>query len=230
MSSLRCWQDISVGFDVCALIANAFYSGGENRWLPAKPPTPWEGEYPALTYGPNCPQRLHDWSSEQTFLQQRTDGWQSEDMLKANVWTPSLTGKRPVMFYIHGGGLHSLNLRNHVTRMATMKCNQKCAPVFTWYFTWQSPMLEDAGAWHTAELAFCFENNKQGPVRMALQSRPGDIPAGRVWKPVRTIFMRHRVRHRRMGDCFDNTKRCEQGTGNGPEALALARAIPASPG
>ena len=79
-------------------------TGGENRWLPAKPPKPWGGEYPALTYGPNCPQRLHDWSSEQTFLQQWTDGWQSEDMLKVNIWTPGLTGKRPVMFYIHGGG------------------------------------------------------------------------------------------------------------------------------
>lgn len=79
-------------------------TGGENRWLPAKPPEPWEGEYPALTYGANCPQRLHNWSSEQTFLQQWTDGWQSEDMLKVNIWTPSLTGKRPVMFYIHGGG------------------------------------------------------------------------------------------------------------------------------
>jgi para-nitrobenzyl esterase len=79
-------------------------TGGENRWLPANPPTPWGGEYPALTYGPNCPQHLHDWSSEQTFLQQWTDGWQSEDMLKVNIWTSSLTGKRPVMFYIHGGG------------------------------------------------------------------------------------------------------------------------------
>ena len=79
-------------------------TGGENRWLPAKPPTPWDGEYPALTYGANCPQRLHDWPSEQTFLQQWTDGWQSEDMLKVNIWTPSLTGRRPVMFYIHGGG------------------------------------------------------------------------------------------------------------------------------
>ena len=38
-------------------------------------------------------------------------------------------------------------------------------------------MLEDAGAWHTAELAFCF----------------------------------------------DNTKRAEQGTGNEPEAQALAK-------
>jgi para-nitrobenzyl esterase len=82
-------------------------TAGENRWLPAKPPTPWEGEMPCLTYGPNCPQRLHDWSSsEQTFLQQWTDGWQSEDCLKLNVWTSSLTGKRPVMFYIHGGGFY----------------------------------------------------------------------------------------------------------------------------
>jgi para-nitrobenzyl esterase len=79
-------------------------TGGENRWLPAKPPTPWEGEYPALTYGPNCPQNPHNWSSEQTFIQQWTDGWQSEDMLKVNIWTSGLTGKRPVMFYIHGGG------------------------------------------------------------------------------------------------------------------------------
>ncbi|GIU79023.1 MAG: carboxylic ester hydrolase [Bryobacteraceae bacterium] len=79
-------------------------TGGENRWLPAKPPVPWDGEYPALIYGPNCPQRLHDWSIEQTFLQQWTDGWQSEDMLKLNIWTPSLSGRRPVMFYIHGGG------------------------------------------------------------------------------------------------------------------------------
>jgi para-nitrobenzyl esterase len=79
-------------------------TGGENRWLPAKPPTAWDGEYPALTYGANCPQRLHNWSSEQTFLYQWTDGWQSEDMLKVNIWTPSLAGTRPVMFYIHGGG------------------------------------------------------------------------------------------------------------------------------
>ena len=79
-------------------------TAGENRWLPAKPPSPWDGEYPALIYGANCPQRLHDWVPEQTFLYQWTDGWQSEDMLKVNIWTPSLTGSRPVMFYIHGGG------------------------------------------------------------------------------------------------------------------------------
>ncbi len=80
-------------------------TGGENRWLPAKPPAPWKDEYPALTYGANCRQYLHGWTQiEQTFLQDWTDGWQSEDMLKLNIWTPDLTGSRAVMFYIHGGG------------------------------------------------------------------------------------------------------------------------------
>ena len=84
---------------------------------------------------------------------------------------------RTLSYMCSGGGLNGLGMRNNVTRMATMKHAQNGAPVFTWYFTWQSPMLEDAGAWHTAELAFCF----------------------------------------------DNTARCSQGTGNGPEAQALAR-------
>jgi para-nitrobenzyl esterase len=80
-------------------------TAGENRWLPAKPPKPWKDEYPALVYGANCPQTLHDWTGiEQTFLQDWDDGWQSEDMLKLNIWTPSLSGSRAVMFYIHGGG------------------------------------------------------------------------------------------------------------------------------
>ena len=80
-------------------------TGGENRWLPAKPPVPWKDEYPALIYGANCPQTLHDFTAiEQSFLQDWDDGYMSEDMLKLNVWTPSLTGKRAVMVYFHGGG------------------------------------------------------------------------------------------------------------------------------
>jgi para-nitrobenzyl esterase len=80
-------------------------TSGENRWLPAKPPKRWDGEYPALIYGANCPQRLHDYTAiEQSFLQDWDDGYMSEDMLKLNVWTPALTGRRPVMVYFHGGG------------------------------------------------------------------------------------------------------------------------------
>jgi para-nitrobenzyl esterase len=80
-------------------------TGGENRWLPAKPPKTWDGEYPALAYGANCPQSLHDFRNiPHTFLQQWTDGFPGEDMLKLNVWTPALSGSRPVMVYFHGGG------------------------------------------------------------------------------------------------------------------------------
>ena len=80
-------------------------TAGENRWLPAKPLNAWTDEYPALAYGANCPQTLHPWTAiEQTFLFDWDDGWQSEDMLKLNIWTPSLSGKRPVMVYLHGGG------------------------------------------------------------------------------------------------------------------------------
>lgn len=80
-------------------------TGGENRWLPAKAPQPWTGERPTLVYGANCPQHLHDYTAvEQSFLFDWDDGYMSEDMLKVNVWTPSLTGKLPVMVYFHGGG------------------------------------------------------------------------------------------------------------------------------
>lgn len=61
-------------------------TGGENQWLPAKPPTAWGGEYPTLTYDANCPQRLHNWLSEQTFLYQWTEGVsKEEDYQNVNV-------------------------------------------------------------------------------------------------------------------------------------------------
>lgn len=78
---------------------------GENRWLPAKPPNSWKDENPALVYGANCPQTLHNYKSvEMSFFYDWDDGDMSEDMLKLNIWTPSLSGHRPVMVYFHGGG------------------------------------------------------------------------------------------------------------------------------
>src|SRR5579859_3573508 len=52
-------------------------TGGANRWLPAKPPIPWEGERHTLIYGPNCPQTLHDFKAiETSFLLTGTmDTW-----------------------------------------------------------------------------------------------------------------------------------------------------------
>ena len=61
-------------------------TSGENRWLPAKPPKPWDGEYPALIYGANCPQRLHDFTAiEQSFIQDWDDGYMSEDIDRKSV-------------------------------------------------------------------------------------------------------------------------------------------------
>src|SRR4029079_329634 len=53
-------------------------TGGENRWLPAKPPAPWDGELPTLIYGANCPQRLHDWVTEPSFPDPGADGWSTQ--------------------------------------------------------------------------------------------------------------------------------------------------------
>jgi para-nitrobenzyl esterase len=80
-------------------------TGGANRWLPAMAPRRWTEPLNTLAYGANCPQTLHNFrAKEHTFLQQWTDGFLGEDMLKLNIWTPSLSGNRPVMVYFHGGG------------------------------------------------------------------------------------------------------------------------------
>jgi para-nitrobenzyl esterase len=80
-------------------------------------------------------------------------------------------------------GLNGLSMRNNVVKMAKLKHGLNAAPAYAYYFTWQTPILDGLpGAWHTAELQFCF----------------------------------------------DNTKRCEQGTGNTPEAQALAKKMAAS--
>jgi para-nitrobenzyl esterase len=52
-------------------------------------------------------------------------------------------------------------VRNSVVQKAKMKYDLKGAPVYSYFFTRQSPMLEDVGAWHTAELASAFDNAKR---------------------------------------------------------------------
>ena len=80
-------------------------TGGDARWLPARPPKPWPGVRDTLIYGPNSPQNTHPWDNvDASFLLDWDDGYCSEDCLKLNIWTTSLTGKRPVMVYLHGGG------------------------------------------------------------------------------------------------------------------------------
>ena len=93
--------------------------------------------------------------------------------------------KIQTLSYICSGrpGLNGLSMRNNVVKMAKLKHDLHAAPAYAYYFTWQTPILDGLpGAWHTAELQFCF----------------------------------------------DNTKRCEQGTGNTPEAQILAKKMASS--
>lgn len=92
-------------------------TAGSNRFMPPQKPKPWTDVRNCLVYGPICPQRPNNgWLQEEYgFLYQWIDGFQDEDCLRLNVWTPALTDgkKRAVLCWIHGGGFFSGSSQEH---------------------------------------------------------------------------------------------------------------------
>jgi para-nitrobenzyl esterase len=88
---------------------------GRNRFMPPEKPQPWTGMQDAFSYGNSAPQSNPARPGSDLVrsdigkLIAGTDGVpppESEDCLFLNVWTPGINdnGKRPVMFWLHGGG------------------------------------------------------------------------------------------------------------------------------
>lgn len=79
-----------------------------HRFMPPAKPEPWEGIRSSASWGPVAPllvptTRVQD---EPEFVFDHNWGYPNEDCQVLNVWTPSINDgkKRPVMFWIHGGG------------------------------------------------------------------------------------------------------------------------------
>ncbi len=87
------------------------------RFMPAREPKAWDGVRSSRHWGPVCPQAKNNgWRGDKTaFFYQWNDGYQSEDCLRLNIWTKGLNDgkKRPVLFWLHGGGYTSGNGQEH---------------------------------------------------------------------------------------------------------------------
>jgi para-nitrobenzyl esterase len=83
-------------------------TSGANRFMPPQKPKPWTNVYPALWWSNSAPQSMENRYAN-TFSSFR-DHWNygdvNEDCLRMNVLTPGINDgkKRPVLFWIHGGG------------------------------------------------------------------------------------------------------------------------------
>jgi para-nitrobenzyl esterase len=78
------------------------------RFEAPQKPKPWQGIRSSMTYGPVAPLMTPTTSvqDESEFVYHHDWGYTNEDCMRLNVWTPGIKDgkKRPVMFWIHGGG------------------------------------------------------------------------------------------------------------------------------
>jgi len=66
------------------------------RWKPPQPVVPWNGVRDATAQPASCVQNNQDWNYSDYLIGK-------EDCLTLDVRTPSMTGKLPVLVWIHGG-------------------------------------------------------------------------------------------------------------------------------
>jgi para-nitrobenzyl esterase len=76
---------------------------GALRFGAPLPPEPWAGVREATVFGPAAAQSAIDVEYVPGFSLWEGIGETSEDCLTVNVWTPGLTGLRPVLVWTHGG-------------------------------------------------------------------------------------------------------------------------------
>ncbi|HSB60114.1 MAG TPA: carboxylesterase family protein [Vicinamibacteria bacterium] len=92
-------------------------TSGANRFMPPQRPTAWTDVRPAIWWGNTAPQNM-DNRYANPYASFR-DHWNyddvGEDCLKLNVFTPAVKDgrKRPVLFWIHGGGFANGNGIEH---------------------------------------------------------------------------------------------------------------------
>lgn len=83
------------------------YAKAKRFEAPTRPDS-WEGIRSSTTYGPVAPllTPTTEVTDEPEFVFDHDWGYTSEDCLRINIWTPSISDgrKRPVLFWIHGGG------------------------------------------------------------------------------------------------------------------------------